>query len=106
MGRLIPDNSRTWTHSFYAGYAGGDVVHVVIGALKDGLNLLWSMDIRKAVCEMVCLEFIESLDKDKCKFHIYMQGISLTFLEFWNVIGMFIFNIFPVKSMLQHIIPR
>ncbi|XP_057426445.1 uncharacterized protein LOC130719864 [Lotus japonicus] len=48
---------------------GGNPITAEIGALKHGLVLLWNANIRKAICEVDCLEIVKALSENRYQFH-------------------------------------
>ncbi|XP_057420539.1 uncharacterized protein LOC130714634 [Lotus japonicus] len=56
-------------------YSGGNPITAEIGALKHGLVLLWNANIRKAICEVDCLEIVKALSKNRYQFHEYASEL-------------------------------
>lgn len=69
MGGIVRDAHGAWISGFYAGSLGGDALRAEIAALKHGLTLLWNANVRRATCEVDCLDIVEALENDRYQFH-------------------------------------
>lgn len=69
MGGVVRDTTRSWIAGFMAGSLGGDPLLAEVRALTMGLNLLWDANIRCAMCEVDCLELVQTLQGGRFHFH-------------------------------------
>ncbi|XP_057443013.1 uncharacterized protein LOC130734560 [Lotus japonicus] len=68
-GGVVRKSSGNWVTRFLAGASGGDALMAELLALRYGLQLVWESGMRVVMCEIDCLEIIDTLQGDRIDFH-------------------------------------
>ncbi|XP_057433952.1 uncharacterized protein LOC130726665 [Lotus japonicus] len=75
MGGLVRDSTGTWVQGYYAGTIGGDPLKAEIEALKLGLIMLWDANLRSVICEVDCLEIVQTLVSNNYQLHTHASHL-------------------------------